>query len=257
MAITKIEEDITALWARLNPVAGYTSGRAADIKSLFLPTEKEVQDANTAIGSLKKRTGEITDPGLKTTADKQLDLLATQLAYPQPGMGVQDCGDGAFYITLLHGRPFSRPSPEPWLQGFLGSAAQKIALETERLMPLSLQGTPRQQCLSAAAYCRETMAILKKQFPTADITEVDSHLTAFEKVVSAPGLGSDDFGVMFQALRETTTSPVYTEGYPPPNSSPISTTSPRARPTWTSPPRPGSNGTCPSSRSWPPNWPSC
>ncbi|MFD8864504.1 hypothetical protein ACFV1F_09075 [Streptomyces sp. NPDC059590] len=217
MKATKLENDITDQWAQLFPVAGYTSGwpQNKDIAHLFIPTTDAVHDANDKIGALRKRLPEISDADLRTTADRQLTLLATQLAWPQPGVAVQDCGDGAFYIDLLTGKAFGRPDPRKWLPGFLDSAAKKIDFETERLTKIPLDVTHRRQCLTAAAYCEATMRILKKNH-SAKIDTVLKKLDHFKQTVdgSIKGLDADDVPTVIHALREHTGAPTYTEGYP-------------------------------------------
>ncbi|MFI1332682.1 hypothetical protein ACH4U7_21600 [Streptomyces sp. NPDC020845] len=216
MTVTQLEKDITDQWAQLCPVAGYTSGwpQNKDIAHLFIPTTDAMHEANAKIVALRKRLSEISDADLRTTADKQLTLLATQLAWPQPGAAVQDCGDGAFYIKLLN-TEFGRPDPKSWLPGFLDSAAKKIDFETDRLTKIPLDVTHRRQCLTAAAYCGATMRILEKDY-SAKIDTVLKKLDHFKQTVdgSFKGLDADDIPTVIHVLREHTVAPTYTDGYP-------------------------------------------
>jgi len=207
---TPVENDLTDLWARLNPVAGYTSGWVTGLPELFIATPAAITEARADLQDLEPAVAAIPDADLRAAATKQLRLLRTQLAYPQPGLAVQDCGDGAFYIGL------KEDFDAPFVPKFLVSAAGKVAFETTRLVGVELDAVHRRQCLDAAAYCRQTVSILGDNNPALKpgVEEVEARLDQFVRLVTVPGLDSDDFATMYLAMRRATTGPSITAGYP-------------------------------------------
>lgn len=208
-----IENEITDLWAKLYPVAGYTSGWVAKLTQLFIPTPENVSQALDEIAALEPGASKIPQPELRETATKLLTLFRTQLEYPQPGMGVQDCGDGAFYIGLKN------QFKAAFVPAFLRSANEKILYEAERLKPQPLNIVQKKQCVNAADYCVQTMKILAKQNPKVkeQVAKVVASAKAFKAQFMVPGLDADtsagDFSTMFYTMREQSDAPTLTPGY--------------------------------------------
>lgn len=208
-----IENEITDLWARLSPVAGYTSGWVPKLAQLFIATPANVRQALEDIAALEPGASKIPQPDLRETATKLLALFRTQLEYPQPGMGVQDCGDGAFYIGLKN------QFKAAFVPAFLKSADEKILYEAERLKSQPLNIVQKKQCVNAADYCVQTMNILAKQNPKVKerVAKVVASAKAFKAQFMVPGLDADtdanDFPTMFYTMRENSDAPTLTLGY--------------------------------------------
>jgi hypothetical protein len=208
-----IENEITDLWSKLSPVQGYTSGWVAKLTQLFIATPANVQQALEEIAALEPDASKIPQPELRETATKLLALFRTQLEYPQPGMGVQDCGDGAFYIGLKN------QFTAAFVPAFLKSANEKILYEAERLKSQPLNIVQKKQCSNAADYCVQTMKILAKQNPKVKdkVAGVVASAKAFKAQFMVPGLDADttanDFSTMFYTMRENSDAPTLTQGY--------------------------------------------
>ncbi|MGW1197947.1 hypothetical protein ACWD4B_19225 [Streptomyces sp. NPDC002536] len=212
---TPVEKDITDFWARLCPVAGYTSGWLRDLSRVFVPTKEAVAQAHERAAALSSRAqAELDDRDLRETAVKQLRLLTAQLDFPQPGAAVSDCGDGAFYIGLLKG---AGSPPGAWLRDFLTGAGKKIAFEADRLRNTALDVVHKKQCLDAADYCAQTMRILQEQVPREfdeEFAEVLCRTAEFRELFQVQDLDSRDFATMFRALKAGSMTPFRTGGYP-------------------------------------------
>jgi hypothetical protein len=200
---------ITNLWAELNPVVGYTGGWLPELRELFVPTTASTSAGLAKISALRSQVLQSPVFVLRETALKLLDLFATQLKFPQPGDCIYDCGDGAFYISLKNTK---MPA---FVQIFLENASRKIDYACEEIGREQLNIVQRRQCITAADYCSQTMAILSDRQPELKplVDRIQQKLKLWKSGVLVPGLDAADFPSMFSVIRAHSTAPEVTPGY--------------------------------------------
>lgn len=221
MAQTIIEQ-IVALWSRINPVAGYTSGYEPTLNRLLFETDEELASIYKEISALEALLPSIVDDDSRSTAQAVLINQKTQLELARPSGagpsgtgagGVYAAADGVFYIVL------KGDYQQEWVKDYLDIVVKMVVFETNRWSGGSFTIEEKKECLNTVAYMQGTLAALHQAAGTcydAQIAQISAALKEYQKIFYVKDLDSGDFATLWAVLKEgdTRQGPTRAKGYP-------------------------------------------
>lgn len=216
-----IIEEIVQLWADINPVAGYTSGYTSELKNLLFETPQKVDEIKQRIQVLKNALVDISDLDLAQTANAVLINQETQLDLARPSGagpsgtgagGVYAAADGIFYIVL------KEDSDKPWVANYLSTVVKMVEFETLRWKKGNYTVEIKKECLDTVTYMNGVLDALEKvnKNLSTSIKEISESLKAYTNIFYEKALASDDFNILFEALKkgDMLQGPSHAKGYP-------------------------------------------
>ena len=217
----KIIEKIIAIWADINPVAEYTSGRSSELTSLLFQTEDAVKAIQQKIMQLESELISITDQDLRDTSKAILVNQSTQLDLARPSGsgpsgtgagGVYVAADGIFYIVL------KKDDKKPWVESYLSLVVKMIEFEITRWESGSYTVEEKKECMNTVTYMQGTLNALQESNPklSQSIRMISEALQPYQKIFYETALASDNFDVLWKALKkgDAEQGPTQANGYP-------------------------------------------
>lgn len=197
---------IISLWAEVNPVAGYTSGRTAELTELFLQTTERLETARTALAELEGDLALIADIDLRDTAAAVLASLETQFALARPsgagpsgtGMGgVYAAADGVFYIVL------KGDASKEFVTVYLDAVLETVDFETRRWWGNDYSVMVRRECLDTAAYLQGALDSLSGLRPDLKdkIQAIRNAAQTYVDLFVVPNLDAPDFATYWLVFK--------------------------------------------------------
>jgi hypothetical protein len=218
---TSLIDDVIALWAKINPVAAYTSGYQKNLTQLFFQTPQAIQAVDAEISALEKQLKQQISSDLTDTAQAILINQKTQIALARASGagpsgtgagGVYAAADGVFYIVMKQDYQCD------WVPDYLNLATEMIIFETQRWSGGQFTVEEKRECLNTATYMSgvlDAMVQANAQLKSS-VDAVRRALEHYQSLFFTKALASDDFATLWAAFKrgDLEQGPTQAQGYP-------------------------------------------